>query len=74
MKVQKYGRYVRINDTTWPYHIEKDEDSVQWRLRYGNPTREDLLFAASVMSAYQAIIELPISKRAVIMKAIRGVK
>lgn len=42
--------YLRIEGTTWP--DPADPNMTQWRLRYGSPTREDLMFAASVMHAY----------------------
>ena len=36
-----------------------DPNEVQWRLRYGTPTREDMMAAASVMSAYAALVYMP---------------
>ena len=46
--------YLRLDDgTTWP--DPADPDGVQWHLRYGEPTREHLLFAASVLAAYSEL-------------------
>lgn len=41
--------------TTWP--VDGHDMSVEWKLRYANDhvSREDMLFAASVMAAYRAI-------------------
>ena len=49
-------RYTRVGaEMTWPQPGEALGE-VQWRLRYGTPTREDLLCAAGVMSAYHALV------------------
>lgn len=43
--------HLRLDDgTTWP--DPGDPGDVQWQLRYGGPTREQMVFAASVMAAY----------------------
>lgn len=43
--------HLRLDDgTTWP--DPGDPGDVQWQLRYGEPTREQLVFAASVLAAY----------------------
>jgi hypothetical protein len=40
-------------ETTWPIPDTEDDDrSLAWVLTYGTPTREELLRAASVVSAY----------------------
>lgn len=43
-------------ETVWPLlpHLHRD---VEWLLRYGTPTRSDMLAAASVIAAYRALIE-----------------
>lgn len=33
-----------------------DPNEVQWRLRYGEPTQADRMFAASALSAYVALV------------------
>lgn len=53
--------YLRIGVTTWPN--PNDPNEVQWRLRYGTPSKEDLLVAASAMHAYAHLIELPERRR-----------
>lgn len=49
--------YLHIGDMTWPHPADPDE--IQWRLRYGTPTRSDLLVAASFIEAYGALIDMP---------------
>lgn len=46
---------------TWPNPT--DPNNVQWRLRYGIPSRQDLLAAASFMHAYAHLIDLPQRER-----------
>ena len=48
---QRAEPYVRVEGTTWPN--PNDPREVEWRLRYGTPTREDLLLAASFIHAYR---------------------
>lgn len=56
--MKRFGRFVRIdNDMTWPRpDIKEHNDSLEYILRYKNPTKEDLLVAASVIAAYKALI------------------
>lgn len=42
---------------TWPN--PDDPGEVQWTLRYGRPSRADLLFAASVLDTYGHLLSLP---------------
>jgi hypothetical protein len=61
--VGRPGSYVRLpNGTTWPNPVDPAE--VEWRLRYGTPTRSDILVAASTMAAYRALVEGPPRLRA----------
>jgi hypothetical protein len=49
------NNYLRLSDgTTWP--DPHDPSNVEWELRYGEPTREQMLFAASVISAYSYLV------------------
>jgi hypothetical protein len=42
-------QYVHLdNGTVWPVNV----GDIEWRLRYGEPTRSDLLIAASVLAIY----------------------
>lgn len=54
--MKKHGRWGRFGGMTWPLPERDEDDSVEWRLRYGTPTKEDLLVAASYMHAYTALI------------------
>lgn len=77
MKVKRNGNYVRIDDMTWPIHVSDGigVNGVEWRIRYMTHllTKSDLLFAASVMAAYQQMVQDPTIKRNKIVKALRGV-
>lgn len=51
--------HLRLSDgTTWPRpDLESDNDSgLAWRLTYGEPTRTDLIRAASVIRAYSYLV------------------
>lgn len=48
-----------------------DPSDVQWRLRYGEPTKGDLLVAASVMAAYAALCYQPLTVSREILRDIR---
>lgn len=67
MKLQRYGNYVRFEDMTWPLPM----GPVEWKLRYGSPTKEDLLAAAGILAAYHQMIFDPESKRRKIIKGLR---
>lgn len=47
--------YVHFDDMTWPH--PHDPTDVEWRLRYGEPTRSDLLVAASYIGAYRQLVD-----------------
>ncbi len=49
-----------------------DPNEVQWRLRYGQPTREDLMHAASVMAAYSALVHMPRGVRDGVVRDLRA--
>lgn len=66
------GMWARFGDMVWPCPVEKIMD-IEWRLRYGEPTEEDLLCAASVISAYAAMIWKTQAERNRIIKNIRHV-
>lgn len=49
--------YLQFDGMVWP--DPRDPTEVQWRLRYGDPTRRDHVRAASVLSAYAHLISMP---------------
>ena len=67
-------RFVHFDEMTWPRALEDDNDSVQWRLRYANPNREDIIYAASVMAAYSALIYKPARARNKIIAQLKKVE
>ena len=45
-------RFITFDGMVFPFC----DDDTQWRLRHGEPTRRDLLRAATVMGAYQSLV------------------
>lgn len=43
-----------LYETAWPL-IPDDDHGLEWTLRYGTPTRSDMLCAAEVIAAYRAL-------------------
>lgn len=46
--------FVHFDGMTWPNPMDPTE--IEWRLRYGHPTREDILMAATFMAAYKELV------------------
>lgn len=55
------GPYLHFDGMTWPH--PGDPGEVEWTLRYGTPTREQLNVAASMVAAYKQLIEDPQRRR-----------
>mgnify|MGYP003577776373 CR=1 FL=1 len=53
--LKQSGPFKIFDGMTWPFPCERLNE-VEWRLRYGEPTQQDRMLAASVMSAYTALI------------------
>lgn len=72
----KKSRRILPDEGTWPViEHEDDIDSVEWRLRYApaHVTREDMLFAASVLSAYGYLVyEASREKVALVRRELRA--
>lgn len=67
--VERYGRYIRLAEgATWPLPVGPAE----WTLRYGTPSREDILHAASCMNAFNALAALPREEQRKVSRAIRA--
>lgn len=62
--------YRHFNNMSWPVPGERLSE-IHQSLVYGEPTKEELLVCASVLSAYRHLIELPIAKRNVIIRELR---
>jgi hypothetical protein len=70
------GNYVRIdNEMTWPSpdtrDANNDGDSLEWHFRYGTPSKELCLRAASYLAAYNQLIYSTQKHRNYICSAIR---
>lgn len=65
------GRYYRsFNTMCWPAP-GPDLADLSYTLRYGEPTKEQLLVCASVLSAYEHLIRLSVTRRAGIVRELR---
>lgn len=63
--------WVRLdNATIWPHPADPME--VEWRLRYGSPSRRDLLLAASYIHAYGRLVGLSARDRNRVATALRN--
>lgn len=61
--------YLHIGEMTWP--DPNDPTAVEWRLRYGESTRTDLLVAASFIGAYRQLVYDSVPVRDAKVRAIR---
>lgn len=58
MATDSNDTYLRLGDgTLWPNPL--DPKDVQWSLRYASPSREELLLAADMLSAYRHLATHP---------------
>lgn len=62
--------HVLSNDTTWPSPVASND--IEWQLRYGQPTREQILVAASMLSAFRYLTELPQRERNEVIRDLRA--
>ena len=53
--MKRSATHILLNQMSWPYPGPRARDA-SWTLRYGTPTLNDLLIAAWVMDAYNALI------------------
>ena len=67
--IKKCG-YRRFLGMIWPAPSEK-LSAVIWRLKYGQPSKMDLHYAASVMGAYVQMVGDPRSKRQEVIAQLR---
>lgn len=44
------------SDTCFPFPGE-EANEIEWRLRYGEPSERDIMYAASTMAAYRELLE-----------------
>jgi hypothetical protein len=63
--------YLRLDDgTVWPNPTDPNE--VQWRLRFGTPSKLDLLVAASAMAAYRELTGQTHKRRSTVVRLLRA--
>ena len=74
MDLEKAGdvsSFLRLPEgTTWP--DPSDPREVGWRLRYGQASREDLIWATSVISAYRQLISVTGKRRSEVVRQIKA--
>lgn len=72
MRVEIIGDYCRLNDTTWPHSADRIL-GVDYKLRYGRELdAKDRMFAASVLLAYEALINKSISESTNVLRGLRS--
>jgi|SRR6185369_8665962 len=67
----RHPAYLHFDGMAWPNPI--DPLDVEWSLRYGTPTREQLNVAASMIAAYKQLVEDPKTRRDAKVAGIRRV-
>lgn len=65
-------RWVQFEGTTWPMPEHDEDDSLEWKLRYGTPTKQDLLVAASYLNAYGCLVRATDKKRAEVVRNLKA--
>ena len=73
--VERSRTRVRLSDgSTWPAPpLDTPEGGLAWRLTYTEPTRSDLLLAASICNAYAYLLtETTAKRRALIVRELRA--
>lgn len=63
--------YARFGGMTWPRAGSDAFDEVAYRLHWGGYTDEDVAIAASVMSAYRALVWKTGARRAYVVRMLR---
>ncbi len=53
--------YLHFGKMTWPH--PHDPLEVEWSLRYGAPSREQMRTAASIIAAYRELVDEPVRRR-----------
>lgn len=60
--------YAHFDGMTWPL----PDPELDWRLRYGKPSRDDFMKAAFIISAYASLIWCPDHKRRRVIRELRS--
>lgn len=60
--------FALFDGMTWPMPFTE----LEWTLRYGTPTRGQLLRAASILAAYDEIVRSPERKRRYVVRNLRA--
>ena len=60
------SKHAHFDGMSWPL-----PDELEYTLRYGTPSRGDILMAASIVSAYQELIFCTDKKRRTVVRELR---
>lgn len=64
------GSHALFDDMSWPCPGQRLNE-IEHALRYGEPTKSELMVAASVLSAYSDLVRCPQVKRAYVVRRLR---
>lgn len=63
--------YAHFDSMCWPVP-NAAAGEVEWRLRHGYASKQDIMYAASVMAAYRQMIDDPHHKRVRVIRELRA--
>jgi hypothetical protein len=69
--IGQHRSYATFDGMVWNLPGEYMSD-VEWALRYGQPTKQQLLYAAGVIEAYRQMVADPEEKRRKVIRALRS--
>jgi len=73
-KIISNGDYIKIDDMVFPNPVSEKNYDLEWRARFSSDilSNTDILYVASVMSAYRELIQMSQRKRNSICSEIRN--
>lgn len=63
--------WLNFGEMAWPAPGER-MDEIEHALRYGTPSRKDVLAAASIIAAYRELVNAPRKKRDHVVRKLRS--
>lgn len=72
MTTQSESGMVRVDGRLWPCPSLR-WNFLDWALRDGKPTKDDLYYAADVLEAYRCLVEGPVKQRATVLGRLRRI-
>jgi hypothetical protein len=62
--------FLHFDDMTWPN--PEDPLMIEWKLRHGEPTKNELMVAASMIAAYKQLVYDTVARRNAKVRGIRA--